>query len=178
MGVGRARHGAMGLAAVKPGRLWLLGCLVAPLLLGGCSSTGEIVGVLTGAAAGGATANPAIGFGVAVATAAASDYAVKIMAKSWHGDEQDAIAATAAPLPVGASAPWRIGHFVPIGDEHGELQVIRQIENPLAPCKQVLFSVVAGKKPPGWYSVDICQDTQGWKWASAEPAVARWGYLQ
>ena len=175
MGVRRARHGAVGLAAVRP---WLLGCLGALLLLGGCSSTGEIVGVVTGAAAGGATANPAVGFGVAVATAAAADYATKIVAKSWHGGEQDAIATTAAPLPVGASAPWRIVHFVPIGDEHGELQVVRRIENPLAPCKQVLFSVVAGKRPPDWYSVDICQDTQGWKWASAEPAVARWGYLQ
>ena len=175
MGVRRTSHCAVGLAPVRLGRLgWLAGLL----LVGGCSATGEIVGVVTGAAAGGATANPAIGFGVGVATAAASDYAQKIIARSWHGAEQDAIANTAALLPVGAAASWRIVHSVPIGNEHGELQVVREIENPLAPCKEVLFSVIAGKKPPAWYSVDICQDTQGWKWASAEPAVARWGFLQ
>ncbi len=165
----------MRLGAVRCCRL---GVLAGLLLLGACSSTGEIVGVVTGAAAGGATANPAIGFGVGVAAAAASDYAGKIIARSWHGAEQDAIANTAAPLPVGAAASWRIVHTVPIGNEHGELQVVRQIENPLAPCKEVLFSVLAGRKPPAWYLVAICQDTQGWKWASAEPAVARWGFLQ
>ena len=177
MGLGRTRHGALGLAAVRRLPAQLLG-LAAVLVLAGCSNTGEIVGVVTGAAAGGATANPAIGFGVGVAAAAASGYAGNLIARSWHGEEQDAIATAAAPLPVGAAAPWRIRHVVPIGNEHGDLQVVRAIENPLAPCKQVLFSVVAGKRPPAWYSVDICQDTQGWKWASAEPAVARWGFLQ
>ena len=115
---------------------------------------------------------------MAVAVAAATDYTQKIVARSWHGAEQDAIASTAAPLPVGGAAPWRIVHTLPLGNEHGELQVVRQIDNPLAPCKEVVFSVVAGRTPPAWYSVDICQDTQGWKWASAEPAVARWGFLQ
>ncbi len=156
-------------------RLWWVAVL---LLLGGCSSTGEIIGVVTGAAAGGASANPAVGFAVGVATAAASDYAVKLIARSWHGAEQDAIATTAAPLPVGAMVPWRIRHSVPIGNQHGQLEVVRDIVNPLAACKQVLFSVEAGRASPAWYSVDICQDTQGWKWASAEPAVARWGFLQ
>ena len=172
MGHGRTRDRTVGLAAV---RLWWLAGL---LLLGGCSSTGQIVGVVFGAAAGGATANPAVGFGVGVATAAASDYAVKVVTRSWHGAEQDAIAAAAGPLVVGAQAPWRIVHSLPFGNEHGELEVVREIQNPLAPCKQVLFSVVSGKAPPPRYSADICYDTQGWTWASAEPAVARWGFLQ
>ena len=152
--------------------------MAATLLLAGCSSTGTIIGVVVGGAAGGASANPAVGFGVGVATAAASDYAVRRITRSWHGAEQDAIAVTAAPLSVGATAPWRIVHSLPIGNEHGQLAVVRQIDNPLAPCKQVLFSVEEGKQPAAWYSVDICQDTAGWKWATAEPAVARWGYLQ
>ena len=153
---------------------WLAGVL----LLAGCSSTGQIVGLIAGGAAGGASANPAVGFAVGVATAAASDYAVRSVTRSWHGAEQDAIAAAAGPLVVGAQAPWRIVHSVPIGNEHGDLAVAREIPNPLAPCKQVLFSVARGKAPPPWYSVDICYGTRGWKWASVEPAVARWGYLQ
>ena len=56
--------------------------------------------------------------------------------------------------------------------------MVRAIPNPLAPCKQVLFSVEEKDAPAAWYSVDICQQQEHWKWASAEPAVERWGYLQ
>ena len=152
--------------------------LAATLALSACSAAPEITGVIVGAAAGGATANPVVGFGVGVATAAASDYAFKRISRSWHGGEQDAIAATAGPLAAGASADWQIRHSVPIGNEHGTLRVVRTIANPLAPCKQVLFSVEEAGEPPAWYSADLCQTQSGWKWASAEPAVARWGYLQ
>ena len=172
MGLRRTGHGAVGLAAVRLGGLLLL------LILGGCSSTGNIVGVIAGAAAGGATANPAVGFGVGVGVAAGSDYVVKVVTRHWHQGEQDAIAQTAGAMAVGGTGQWQVRHSVPIGNEHGELQVVRTIDNPLAPCKQVLFSVEEGKKPASWYSVDICQQQQGWKWASAEPAVERWGFLQ
>ena len=173
MGLGRTCHRAVGLPAVR-----LPAILLAAGLLGGCSSAGNLVGVVVGAAAGGATANPAIGFGVGVATAAASDYALKTVSRRWHRGEQDAIAQTAGELAPGATAPWRIEHSLPIGNEHGQLQVVSAIDNPLAPCKRVLFSVEEGKQTPPWYSVDICQQPQGWKWASAEPAVERWGFLQ
>ena len=152
--------------------------LLLLLLLGGCSSIGQITGIIVGGATGGATANPAVGFAVGIGTAALTDYTAKYVTKSWHQGEQDAIAATAGPLPVGTQTPWRVVHSVPIGNEHGELTVVRQIDNPLAPCKQVVFSVVDGDDPPAWYSVDICQQGERWKWASAEPAVERWGYLQ
>ncbi len=148
------------------------------VLLGGCSSAGNIIGVVVGAAAGGATANPAVGFGVGVATAAVSDYTIRRVARSWHQGEQDAIAASAAELDAGSTGDWRVQHSLPIGNEHGRLQVVRRIDNPLAPCKQVLFSVDEKDEPPAWYSVDICRQQQGWKWASAEPAVERWGFLQ
>lgn len=146
--------------------------------LGGCSSAGGIVGVVVGAAAGGASANPAVGFGVGVATAAVSDYAIKRVARTWHRGEQDAIAAAAAGLPAGGTGPWRVEHSVPLGNEHGQLEVVRAIPNPLAPCKQVVFSVEAKDESPVWYAIDVCQGSDGWKWASAEPAVARWGFLQ
>jgi hypothetical protein len=148
------------------------------LLLGGCTSLSSIIGVATGAAAGGATANPAIGFGVGVASAALSDYAIKTVTRHWHQGEQDAIAATAGPLPPGTTAPWAVHHSLPIGNEHGQLQIVRDIPNPLAPCKQVLFSVAEGKQPPDWYSADMCRQGERWKWATAEPAVERWGFLQ
>ncbi len=172
MGVRRTGHGAVGIAAVRLAAGLLL------LSLAGCSSAGNLIGVVVGAAAGGASANPAVGFGVGVATAAVSDYAIKHVAKSWHQGEQDAIADAAAGLDAGATGPWRVEHSVPLGNEHGQLEVVRAIPNPLAPCKQVLFSVEEGKQPPAWYSVDICQQQDRWKWASAEPAVERWGFLQ
>ena len=171
MGLGRACDGALGRVAVKA-------ALVLLLLLGGCSSAGNIIGVVVGAAAGGASGNPVVGFGVGVATAAVSDYTLRRVSRSWHQGEQDAIASSAGGLEVGGTADWRIRHSLPIGNEHGQLQVVRAIENPLAPCKQVLFSVEESGEPAAWYSVDICQQQQGWKWASAEPAVERWGFLQ
>lgn len=172
MGLRRTRHGTVGLAAVR------LGALALVLVLGGCSSAGGIVGVVVGAAAGGASANPVVGFGVGVATAAISDYAIKRVARTWHRGEQDAVAAVAGALPPGGTAPWRIEHSLPLGNEHGRLEVVRAIPNPLAPCKQVLFSVEETDAPPAWYAVDVCQGPDRWKWASAEPAVARWGFLQ
>jgi hypothetical protein len=172
MGFRRTRDGALGLPAVRVAALLLL------LGLGGCTAAGNIVGVIVGAAAGGATGNPAIGFGVGVATAAVSDYAIKRVSRDWHTTEQDAIAATAGSMAPGATGPWVVKHSLPFGGEHGQLQVVRQIDNPLAPCKQVLFSIEEDKTSPAWYSVDVCQQQSGWKWASAEPAVERWGFLQ
>jgi hypothetical protein len=29
-----------------------------------------------------------------------------------------------------------------------------------------------------FYTVNVCQDGTTWRWASAEPATARWGGLQ
>ena len=171
MGLRGTGDGAVGLLAVRA-------ALPVLLLLGGCSVVPQITGVVVGAASGGATGNPAIGFGVGVATVAVTDYAMKHVTKSWHQGEQDAIAATAGPLEPGTGAPWRIQHSVPIGNEHGDLEVVRRIDNPLAPCKQVVFSVADSDAPPAWYSADICQQGQRWKWASAEPATERWGFLQ
>ncbi len=148
------------------------------LLLGGCNAIPEIAGVVTGGIAGGASANPAVGFGVGVGTAAFADYGLKYVTKRWHRSEQDAIAAVAGPLPEGGQAPWAIRHDLPFGNEHGRLEVVRAIENPLASCKEVVFSVQDGTETEQWYSADVCQQEARWKWASAEPAVGRWGLLQ
>ena len=177
MGLRRAGDGTLGVAAV---RLPVLGgaVLLLAVSLGGCASISGVVGVVFGAAAGGASANPAVGFAVGVGTAAVSDYAIKRVSRSWHHGEQEAIAEAASGVAPGGTAPWRVVHSLPLGNEHGQLQVVRAIPNPLAACKQVLFSVEEKDEMPAWYSVDICQAQDRWHWASAEPAVERWGYLQ
>lgn len=151
--------------------------LGAATLLAGCKTVPQIAGVVGGAIAGGSTASPAVGFAVGVGVATATGVAEEWYGRSRAHAEQEAIARVAGGLPVGGRAPWRIRHIVPFDNEHGELSVLGEIANPLAPCRAIAFSVVDGKDRR-WYLADICRRAHGWQWASAEPAVPRWGYLQ
>jgi hypothetical protein len=48
-------------------------------------------------------------------------------------------------------------------------------------CREIVFSVdtVENNAPHrAFYTATVCQDGTAWKWASAEPATARWGTLQ
>ena len=148
-------------------------------MLGGCQTVADLSGLATGAASGGATASPAVGFVVGVATRAAVLYGLNTLSRRWQGTEQDAIAAAAGDLPEGGSAPWQVRHDLPIGDGDGEVRVVRAIDTRLAACKEIAFSV-ADDPPalPAWFTTTICRQPDGWKWALAEPAVPRWGYLQ
>jgi hypothetical protein len=151
------------------------------VVLAGCSGAPEIAAVVTGGAAGIATASPAVGFAVGVATDAGANYAFRYASRTWHQAEQDAIAQTAGALAVGTKADWKIEHIVPIGNEHGQLQVVRAIDSPLAACKEIAFSVDEGegaKLERAWFTTNICKQAQTWKWATAEPAVERWEFLQ
>jgi hypothetical protein len=157
----------------------LLNVVLLASATAGCQQAGTITGLVAGGAAGGATANPAIGYAVAVGTAAAADEAFKYYGRVTQNAEQDAIAAAAGTLTAGEVAPWHIDHTIPIGDEHGQVRLVRDIPNPLATCREIAFDVVAGKRePPAWYTATICRQPERWKWALAEPAVPRWGYLQ
>jgi hypothetical protein len=179
MGLGRTGDGAMGLVAVKTPSSAAL--LLTTSLLVGCSATPQIAAAVTGGAAGAATANPAVGFAVAVAVDAGANYAVRYYGRSRQGAEQDAIAQIAGALPNGTEATWKIEHTIPIGNEHGQLRVVRTIDSPLAACKEVAFSVDGGDAKDlkrAWFTTSICKQTEGWKWAAAEPAVERWGFLQ
>jgi hypothetical protein len=180
LGQRRAGNRAVGWAAVsvttKRRTLPVL-VLGAASLLGGCQTIPRIAGVLSGAAAGGGTASPAVGFAVGVGVATATGVAERWYVRSRQHAEQQAISTTAGTLPVGGRAPWTIRHIVPIGNEHGEISVLGDIVNPLAPCRAIAFSV-AGDPAPHWYLADICRRASGWQWANAEPAVPRWGYLQ
>lgn len=147
------------------------------LLLAGCNATPKIAAVISGGAAGAATASPAVGFAVGVAVDAGANYVVRYYGRERQGAEQDAIAEVAGTLPPGSAAGWKIEHTIPIGDEHGRLHVVRQMDTALATCREVVFSVDEDKSSH-WYDASVCKQADRWKWASAEPAVARWGYLQ
>ena len=166
----RIASGARPLAAIA---------LVA--LVPGCRAVGEVAGVAAGLASGTATGSPAVGFAAGVATNAGVDELVKWVGRSRQGAEQDAIAAVAGGLDPGQTGAWRIRHTIPIGNEHGRLQVVRVIASPLTTCKEVVFSVDdggAGAPLGRLFTTTVCWRGDRWKWAAAEPAVPRWGYLQ
>ncbi len=144
------------------------------LLLSGCSAVPGIVGAVSGAGAGAATANPAVGFLVGISVRAAGDYVQAYIDRSRQRGEQDAIADAAGNAPLGQARLWEIIHTIPIGNERGTVTPIRDIQNPLANCREVLFAVEDG----GVFTTPICHGQDGWKWAAADPAVARWGFLQ
>ncbi len=175
MGERRAGHGAVGIPAVRLAPLLLLPVLAA------CSSAGGVAGAIAGAATGAATMNPVVGYAVAIGVRAGTDSAVNYVMRTRQDAEQTAIASTAGPLPPGVIMPWAIEHSIPIGNEHGEVQVARVISTPLAVCEEIIFSVAKHKAPQAddpRYIATTCHQNDGWKWASAEPAVARWGFLQ
>ena len=177
LGDGRAGDGALGRAAMRLAAARAV-MLLPLVLLGGCQPSATLTGIATGSVAGAATANPAVGYAVAIGTAAAADALFKRVGRTRQHAEQQAIADAAAALDEGDAAPWRIRHDIPIGNEHGEVRVVRVITTPLAECREIVFSVEDAPQPPSWYGTSICREASGWHWALAEPAVARWGYLQ
>ncbi|CAE6721889.1 hypothetical protein R75483_01779 [Paraburkholderia domus] len=164
-------------------RLVLAGalCIGASLLTSGCSSVGAASGAAAGVASGLVTANPAVGIGIGIAVQAATDEAVGRYMRNMHTDQQDMIAALAGAMPVGETRPWAVKHTLPIENGHGQVRVTRAFSSALALCKDFVFSVQDGDGPDAhedWYTASACRQDKGWKWASAEPAVERWGNLQ
>jgi hypothetical protein len=169
-----ARVGSWRLALV-------LAAVTSSALVGGCSSIGAASGAVAGVATGVVTSNPAIGIGVGIAVQAATDEAVNRVMKSLHTDQQDAIALAAGGSTVGELQPWRVKHTLPVESGHGQVQVLREFSSALVTCKEFAFSVADGDAPGAhedWFIATACQQEAGWKWASAEPAVERWGNLQ
>jgi len=168
-------------------RRWrVLGVLLA---LGACSennpavnSAGPIGGAAVGIGLGGITADPLIGYAAGVGAQAAITALQKYLSRKLHQGEQDNIARIVSTLPVGESAPWKIHYDIPIGNEHGDVTVTRIISSPLTTCKEVAFTIITSNKPGAVrpiYITSACRQSDGtWQWAEAEPAVARWGFLQ
>jgi hypothetical protein len=149
--------------------------------LAGCSSIGGFAGAAAGIATGAATTNPAVGIAVGVGVQAATDAVVQKVFRDMQHDEQALIAASAGAMRPGERRAWSIHHTFSFGDENGELMVLRDIPNALAPCREVALSVITGKKEAPksqWFVTQICRSGEEWAWAGAEPAVERWGTLQ
>jgi hypothetical protein len=162
-------------------RHWELAFLAPLTFLPGCSSIGSIAGAVTGAASGTGSANPAVGYAVGIGTKAAVDSLAHYISRKRQQAGQDQIAAVVGTLQVGQGAPWEIRHKIPVGNQHGYVTVVRDIPNALAPCKEVIFTVITGKTadgPRGFYATTACQQGTRWKWAQAEPATPRWNLLQ
>ena len=156
-------------------------CVGGSLLASGCSSIGAASGAAAGVASGIVTSNPAVALGVGVAVQAATDEVVARYMRNMHQDQQDLMAALVGTMPVGETKPWSVNHTLPIENGHGQVRVTRAFSSALAVCKDFVFSVQDGDAPNApetWFTASACQQDKGWKWATAEPAVARWGNLQ
>jgi len=156
-------------------------CVGASLLASGCASIGAASGAAAGVASGIVTSNPAIALGVGVAVQAATDEVVARYMRNMHQDQQDLMAALVGTMQVGETRPWSVKHTLPIENGHGEVRVTRDVSSALAQCKEFVFSVQDGDGPNApemWFTANACQQDKGWKWATAEPAVERWGSLQ
>jgi hypothetical protein len=159
----------------------ILGSAASAAMTAGCGSIGAAAGAIAGVTTGLVSSNPAIGIGVGIAVQAATDEAVNREMKSLHGDQQDAIAMAAGASTIDQPRPWSVKHPLPIENGHGEVRVLREFSSALATCKEFAFSVADGDEPDAhqdWFVASACKQVGGWKWASAEPAVARWGNLQ
>jgi len=161
--------------------------LIMLLSAGGCSSLFSD-GAATGAAIGGTalaskvTRNATVAAGIGLGTLAAAQAGVKYVEKNYHEEQQDRIATVAGPLNVGKIASWESRHAIEIEpDARGKVTVSRQISSGDLNCKEIVFSVdqVDDHKPRSdFYTATVCEQAGRWKWASAEPATARWGSLQ
>lgn len=175
MGACRTFDRSVGWATV---RIWGALAVGVSLLLAGCQEISTIAGIATGSATGAATGNPGLGLAVGVAVGTATEFVSRYYSRVQDGSEQDVIAETAGRVPVGGEASWRIRHFVPFGNEQGTLRVLDEMNTAIAVCKEVVFSVTDGKSPPRYYTVDVCRDPEGWKWATAESAISRWTVIK
>lgn len=157
-----------------------------------CSACSSLYseGAQTGAGIAGAaiaskvTNNAAVSTGIGLGFVAAAKAGVQYSERVVHTNTQDSIAKAAGPLDVGGVAPWSITHSFPIeDDEHGRVTVSRTISSGALDCKEIVFSVdhdatKDAAASSAFYVASVCRDGETWKWASAEPATARWGALQ
>ena len=181
------KHSASGLGMGRHLSLCRLLLLSSVCALAGCQSL-----VLEGSAAGAGIAgaaiahkvtdNAAVTTGIGVGVQAATRSAVQYVQREMHGYTQEVIATAAGKLKEGEVAKWRSVHSVPLEpDEQGRVTVSRNISHGLMECKEIVYSVdtVVESTPRNeFYVASICKDNTRWVWATAEPAVSRWGALQ
>jgi len=155
----------------------LAGC--QSLVLEGSSAGAGIAGA---AVAQKVTDNAAITTGIGVGVQAATRSAVQYVQREMHGYTQEVIATTAGKLKEGEVATWKSVHSIPMEpDEQGRVTVSRTISQGMLECKEIVYSVDTEENSVPrneFYVASICKDNKRWAWATAEPAVSRWGALQ
>ena len=151
--------------------------LLAGLTLQACSAVADIAGVAAGAGTGSLSANPAVGIAVGIAVRSGVQAVADYVDRKRATGEQDAIADTAGAAPIGQARPWEIRHTIPIGNERGTLEAVREFATPLTTCREIVFTVVDGDERD-ILTTTLCRHPDGWHWSAAEPAVDRWGFLQ
>jgi hypothetical protein len=147
------------------------------------ASTADVAGIAGAGIANAVTKSPAAATGIGLGVAAGANLALQVVERDVHRSEQDRIAQAAGPLAPGVVGHWSVTHRIPIEDnEHGDLVVTRLVGAADFNCKEIVFSVDSVGKDKtlhrAFYTATVCQDGTVWKWASAEPATARWGSLQ
>lgn len=168
---------------------WAIILVGANLLLAltGCSDlltegTADLAGVGGAAAAHAVTNNPTVTTAIGLGVGSVAMSGLQSEERAVHKTEQDRIAEAAGGLPLGTVGTWSVTHSVPIeADQKGEVVVSRDIGTPDLHCREIVFSVDTvenGQPARAFYTATVCLDGTRWKWASAEPATARWGSLQ
>ncbi|HEY0205133.1 MAG TPA: hypothetical protein VGC15_13405 [Acetobacteraceae bacterium] len=164
-----------------------IGVLIGLLALPGCSSllsegSADVAGIAGAAAASSVTSSAAAAAAIGLGVRSLAAEGVKYTARRVHRTEQDAIAGAAGPLDPGTAAPWQVKHSLPLEpDAAGQVVVSRAFGAGAFRCKEIVFSVDKATRTGterSFYTATVCQDGLAWRWASAEPAVARWGGLQ
>ena len=152
--------------------------------------TADLAGIVGAGAASTVTRSAAGAAAIGLGVRSLAGEGLRYVERRVHGTAQDAVASAAGPLEPGMIAPWSVRHSVPIeDDEAGEVVVSRVLGAGSFRCKEIVFSVdTRDRTGPrrAFYTAMICRDNfhggprNGgvWRWASAEPAVERWGGLQ
>lgn len=168
-------------------KLTLALVLASSCALSGCgsvltASTADVAGIAGAGISGAVTKSPTAAAAIGLGVAAAANGGLQYVERNVHNKEQDQIAAAAGPLVPGQIGHWSVSHSIPIeNDEHGELVVTRIVGAADFDCKEIIFSVDTMEEKAvqkAFYTAAVCRDGSKWKWASAEPATARWGALQ
>lgn len=155
--------------------------------LSGCKEvltegTGDLAGIAGAGIAAAVTNSAVAGAAIGLGVRSVADVGLHYGERRVHGASQDQIAAAAGALNPGEVGTWSIDHDVPVMAEgHGQLTVARAFGGPGFTCREIVFSVDDDTTDPpqrAFYTATVCHDGQAWKWATAEPATARWGGLQ
>jgi hypothetical protein len=161
--------------------------LLCAAALAGCGEllsegTGDLAGIAGAGIAGAITDSAAAGAAIGLGVRSVADIGLRYGQRRIHGEGQDRIAEIAGTLRPGQVGAWSVLHDVPLEeDAHGRVTVSRSFGGPGFDCREIVFSVdddATTPPQPTFYTATVCHDGKTWKWATAEPATARWGGLQ